>query len=342
MLKYLDFTQFQDLELDLLIDARTPAEYAHAHIKNARNLPSLTNAQHEEVGTLYKSDKQAARTLGACFVCENIQGYLRLIGRELKLSSKIGIYCARGGQRSKSQALILDQIGYKVYVLEGGYKAYRSYINRYFEGDLGLFGINLCGKTGVGKSELLEKLQGIIDLEGAANHLGSSFGGVKGAQPSQKSFEDDLFWQIKYAKSFKISISLKENMHEKNCVFIEAESSKIGKLQVPKALVALREGGLNVWCECKEDARIKRIKKDYKNVDLGFFEQAMKRISPFIKKSEAKCAKDAFLAGDLELCIKVLLNYYDKTYKKPVRVDFRINTDDLELAKKELCKLLGL
>lgn len=25
-----------------------------------------------------------------------------------------------------------------------------------------------------------------IDLEGLANHMGSSFGGVKGAQPSQK------------------------------------------------------------------------------------------------------------------------------------------------------------
>lgn len=348
MIKTLAFEDFANLKLDCLIDARSPAEYAQARIKDAINLPSLNDAQHKEIGTLYHSKKHLAKAKGAALMCANMQEHIKYLYEQHKLSSSLGIYCARGGKRSLAQALVLDQIGYKIYLLKGGYKSYRHFINQFFKTQPKIFCINLCGPTGVGKSELLRALSPKIDLEQLANHYGSSFGGVLGPQPSQKSFEDGLYWQIKKAikeheflqKNSKYSKYL--NNSDFPPVFIEAESKKIGRLLLPKTLTEAMQAGLHIWCECSLENRIKRIAKDYALVDESFFLAAMDKISPFIAKSQAKLAKDAFFAKDLYSCIKVLLKYYDQSYKPPIKIDKVINTDDIQNATKDLSLYLNL
>ena len=52
--------------------------------------------------------------------------------------------------------------------------------------------IILTGYTGASKTSLLNKLDNGLDLEGIANHRGSSFGSHIKAQPSQIDFENNL------------------------------------------------------------------------------------------------------------------------------------------------------
>ena len=78
-------------------------------------------------------------------------------------------------------------IGYRIYRLNGGYKAYRNHVLEFLERPLSTKFITLFGNTGCYKSKLIRALSPSIDLEAMANHLGSVFGAINGAQPSQKA-----------------------------------------------------------------------------------------------------------------------------------------------------------
>ena len=145
---------------DLLIDARSPKEYAESHIPNAQNFYALNDAEHQEVGTLYKQvSRNDAKILGARYICQNVALHLQEIAKSYTRSgSKIGIYCARGGLRSSSIAIILcthwlsslqaSKVATKVTV---------STCLTYLETISHITGSSsLGGNTGCGKSELLQ------------------------------------------------------------------------------------------------------------------------------------------------------------------------------------------
>jgi tRNA 2-selenouridine synthase len=107
------------------------------------------------------------------------------------------VYCWRGGQRSGSFASILSQIGWRVEVLDGGYRTWRRLVvGRLYEARLGFRLIRLDGYTGTAKTALLAEVAAlggqVIDLEGLARHRGSILGDVDGDQPAQKGFETAL------------------------------------------------------------------------------------------------------------------------------------------------------
>ncbi|HEY9649585.1 MAG TPA: tRNA 2-selenouridine(34) synthase MnmH, partial [Coleofasciculaceae cyanobacterium] len=142
------------------------------------------------------------------------------------------VYCWRGGQRSNSMALVLNQIGWQVTVLDGGYKTYREYIRNQLQQLPEQFTYQvLCGLTGSGKTHILRQLSNrgvqVLDLEGLANHRGSLLGqeweGKLSPQPSQKQFESLLVQQL-------IRFDASEP------VWVEAESNKIGQLYLPPCL----------------------------------------------------------------------------------------------------------
>jgi tRNA 2-selenouridine synthase len=71
------------------------------------------------------------------------------------------VYCWRGGQRSGSFASILSQIGWRVEVLEGGYRTWRRLVvGRLYDAELGLRLIRLDGYTGTAKTALLARGRG--------------------------------------------------------------------------------------------------------------------------------------------------------------------------------------
>src|SRR5256886_2290368 len=124
------FTQF-----DSIVDARSPAEYAEAHIPGAVSAPVLDDAERATFGTLYKQVSQFdARKLGAALLAKNVARHVETLFRGKDSHWRPLVYCWRGGQRSGAMAHMLREIGWDAKTLEGGYRAYRKWVVAQLEG----------------------------------------------------------------------------------------------------------------------------------------------------------------------------------------------------------------
>ncbi|MDB6182330.1 tRNA 2-selenouridine(34) synthase MnmH [Paracoccus fistulariae] len=214
---------------DNIIDVRAPAEYAEDHLPGAINLPVLSDDERAQVGTIYKQVSPFdARKIGGAMVAANAARHIAGPLADRDGSWRALIYCWRGGQRSGSFETILAQIGWRVDRVEGGYKSWRKLVvARVQDHPMPAPVVVLDGNTGSGKTAILGRLAArgvqIIDLEGLANHRGSLFGAMPGGQPGQKMFESRLALAI-------------EALDPSRPVVVEAESSRIGNLNIPKSV----------------------------------------------------------------------------------------------------------
>ncbi|PWE32884.1 tRNA 2-selenouridine(34) synthase MnmH [Maritimibacter sp. 55A14] len=244
------------LEADEIIDVRSPAEFAEDHLPGAVNLPVLSDAERARVGTIYvQQDAFLARKIGAALVARNAAAHI-----EGPLASRDGgwrplVYCWRGGQRSGSFASILAQIGWRVQLLEGGYRSYRRLVKAaLYDARFPVPVILLDGNTGTAKTELLHLLAArglqVIDLEGLANHRGSLFGPRPGGQPGQKAFESALAAAMR-------------QLDPGRAVVIEAESSKVGERILPPALWSAMKAAPRVTLSAPLEARARYLARAY-------------------------------------------------------------------------------
>ncbi|KQI70162.1 tRNA 2-selenouridine synthase [Loktanella sp. 3ANDIMAR09] len=216
-------------DFDTVIDVRSPAEFAEDHVPGAINLPALTNDQRAEVGTIYTQVSAfTARKLGAAMVARNVADYVDGPLNGFDGAWRPLVYCWRGGQRSGSVATILQQIGWRAEVVTGGYQSYRRLVHRsLYDDPVRHRLILLDGYTGTAKTALLHLLaaRGVqtLDLEGLAAHRGSLLGRVPGGQPAQKGFESALAARL-------------ARLDPDRPTLVEAESSKIGRIVLPKQL----------------------------------------------------------------------------------------------------------
>ena len=246
---------------DAVIDARSPAEFALDHLPGAINWPVLDDEQRRTVGTLYvQTSALEARKLGAMMAARNIADHLERWIADKPRDWQPLVYCWRGGQRSGSLAWFLDQIGFRTAKLAGGYKGFRAVVLQ----DLAAWPTRfefrvLAGRTGSGKTRLLQALaaQGaqVLNLEGLACHRGSILGNLPGQpQPSQKQFDNQL-WQTL------------GRLDAARPVFVESESKKIGRLQLPDALIRhMHAQGRVLRVAMPDAARVQLLLEDY-----GFF-----------------------------------------------------------------------
>jgi tRNA 2-selenouridine synthase len=245
---------------DTLIDARSPAEFAEDHLPGAVNWPVLDDDERRIVGTLYvQTSPLAARKLGAALVSRRIAAILDAHVHDKPKEWRPLVYCWRGGQRSGSLALVLAQIGFRTAQLQGGYKAFRARVRD----DLltlpaSLHYRVLCGRTGSGKTRLLQALARagaqVLDLESLAHHRGSVLGAMPGLpQPRQKQF-DTRVWQA--LRGFSAE----------RPVFVESESARIGSLRVPQALLdAMHQRADCVRVETPLPVRTAMLLADYRD-----------------------------------------------------------------------------
>jgi len=330
MLKEINIDDFyKDIDnYDLIIDARSPKEFKNSHLPTAQNLYALSDAQHQEIGEMYvQRSKQDAKVLGASYICQNTAEHLKTINKTHNLGNKIGIYCARGGLRSTSLATILSITGYRVYKIDRGYKDYRQYVLNYIENFKHENFIVLGGNTGCGKSELIQKLAPSIDLENLANHFGSTFGLMNGAQPNQKSFQNNLAHEL-------------QNIDINSWIFVEGESKKIGSIIQSNLFYKRLQSSIRVEITAPLEQRVKRILKDYINIDNEYFFNSIQTITPYIRKTSKEDAIKNYEKGDLAKVAEILLvDYYDKVYRKPKKIYHTIdNTNEYEA----LCELNDL
>jgi tRNA 2-selenouridine synthase len=244
-------------DFDAIIDARSPAEYAEDRLPSAINWPSLNDEERHIVGTCYKQVSAfEARKIGAALVARNIAAHIEREVLDKPKDWEPLLYCWRGGQRSGSLALVLGQIGFRVHLLEGGYKAWRRHVVQDLDGLPDRFEWRvLCGRTGSGKSRLLQSLSEagaqVLDLEQLAQHRGSVLGRLPGQpQPSQKQFEHRV-WQALRA------------LDPGRVVYVESESRKIGSVQVPARLIECMRAGDCLHVELDLPHRIALLMEEY-------------------------------------------------------------------------------
>jgi len=294
-----------------VIDVRSPAEFALDHVPEAVNCPVLDDAERAQIGTLYKQVSPFdAKKAGAALVSKNIARHIEERFRGRARGWRPLVYCWRGGQRSAAMAHVLREVGWEAATLEGGYRAYRREVLTQLESLPVRFRFRVvCGATGSGKSRLLEVLAArgaqVVDLERLACHRGSLLGDLPGEpQPSQKMF-DGLVW------------SALKRLDPARPVFVEAESKKIGQLQVPATLLERMREGVCLRLEAPLPERVRFLIGEYRH----FLEKpaALKERLQCLTSRYGRAVVGRWLAQTDsgawdELVADLLVTHYDPSY----------------------------
>jgi len=301
---------------DVIVDARSPGEFAVDHIPGALNLPVLNDAERAEVGTIYVQESRfKARRIGGAYVARNIARHVETAMADWPASMRPLVYCWRGGMRSNSMAVVLAQVGWRASVLAGGYRTYRRrVVQRLYESEPLKNVVLLDGHTGSGKTEVLARLSAhgvqTVDLEDLAAHRGSLFGSLPGRpQPSQKLFESRL-------------LAVLESRDLSRPLVVEAESSKVGQLMVPPVLWGAMDAAPRILLEAPAEARARYLAHAY--ADFGREPEALIALlsrlpdRPGHKRLEAWTA--LVRAGDLQaLAAALMAAHYDPAYRRAGR-----------------------
>ena len=337
-----------------LIDVRAPIEFQKGAFINAVNLPLMNNEERHLIGIKYKEKGNAeALKLGHELVKDDVKQ--RRVEAWLDFKSEYPdalLYCFRGGQRSKISQEWMKESGQNIVRLKGGYKAFRSYLMQEIENSTKRFKpIIIGGRTGSGKTILLKNIKNAIDLEGLANHRGSSFGRKTTPQPTQINFENALAYDL---------IQQLERGFDK--LFFEDEGKYVGSVYIPKefaeylshAPIIILETPDKERMEITFDEYIVQAQISYKtHFEKGYLQEwvkdiegAMKRINRRLGLERYKIVCNLFQDAldeqiknnslDLyKVWVAYLLNeYYDPMYdyqiqKNASRILFRGNSEEI-------------
>jgi tRNA 2-selenouridine synthase len=301
---------------DAIIDVRSPGEFAQDHVPGAINLPVLDDAQRAEVGTMFvQRSKFLARRIGAAYVARNIANHLQAALADRDGSFRPLVYCWRGGQRSAAMVTVMEQVGWSVTRLEGGYQTWRRKVVADLYGqdapaDTALKLVLLDGYTGSGKTGILRRLslEGVqaIDLEALADHRGSLFGATQAAQPRQKMFESRI-------------VEALDRLDRTRPIVVEAESSRIGRLTLPPALWAAMKAAPRIEVTVPIEARVALVLNDYQEIgaDVEALEAALRRLPRHHSRETVAGWVTAAREGRLaELVTDLMLHHYDPAYRR--------------------------
>jgi len=302
-----------------VIDVRSPGEFLQGHIPGAHNIPLFDNDERARVGTTYvKIGKEPAIELGKSIAGEKTDYYLDAI-RKVVPDKHMLLHCWRGGMRSEKIATFFAEAGYQVFLLEGGYKAYRGYIRQQFSSGRPIFLIG--GYTGSGKTGILKEIgksgHQIIDIEALACHKGSNFGHLgQNAQPTTAQFENDLY--SKWA-----------DLEPLKPLWLEHESMNIGSVTLPDTFHAAMLNGELFFIELPKAYRIHRLVDEYACFEKPVLQAVLEHLGQYMGSYQAREVLIALQNGDFEKVADISLAYYDKLYensltRRPVRKMVRI------------------
>jgi tRNA 2-selenouridine synthase len=297
-----------------VFDVRSEAEFSHAHIPGAHNLPLFNNEERAVVGTIYKQQsRELAIKKGLEYFGPKMKDMVVFVEEAItKLNPEnktVLVHCWRGGMRSAGVAWLLDLYGFKVYTLVGGYKAFRNWVLSRFDQKV-TFRI-LGGYTGSGKtivlSALKEKGAPVIDLEGLAGHKGSAFGNIGlPKQPSQEMFEN----------KFAVEIHKNTSVLSEKEIWLEDESQRIGTVNIPQILWNHIRTCPVYFLDIPFEERLNYLVETYGKLDAIELGEAIKRIQKRLGGLETKLALQYLGEENLKDCFSILLKYYDKQYSK--------------------------
>jgi tRNA 2-selenouridine synthase len=244
-------------------------------------------------------------------------------------SANLALYCWRGGMRSESMAWLLERYGLETIVLEGGYKAYRNHILKFFDKPLPLKVIT--GYTGSKKTALLHLLeeQGeqVVDLEGLAQHQGSSFGNKKSIQqPSTEQFQNLMYERIRM-------------MDNNRPIWIEDECIRIGQVNLPENLYRQINVSPHIFIDIPPSQRIDFLLEDYGILSPEELIDATKAIRKKLGFDHASRAIQFIQSGELRRAAEIILTYYDRRYKESIEGKKHLIQEYYKMDMKDLPEL---
>jgi tRNA 2-selenouridine synthase len=316
----------------LVIDARSPHEYAEDHIPGAVNLPVVDDSEFAEVGIRHKADKHAAYLIGVEYSLRNIADQIKPLISRYSPRDRFLVYCFRGGKRSRLWADNLRTIGFEVDLLAGGWKNYRRWVREGLDTLPRAFSYRvLCGPTGCGKTRVLHELrrqgQQVLELEGLAHHRGSLLGDLPGEQqPSQKLFDTALLEEMR-----KLDTNLS--------VWVEAESKKIGNLQLPESLYEAMHRSPVVNLTAPMAERVKLWREDYAHftADPQAMVRKLEPLKPLVGKDTLSLWTALAAEGRVdELFESVMARHYDPCYLRSTRRNYGQRPEALDLGLASL------
>ena len=325
---------WQQAREKLILDVRSPSEFAQGHIPGAKNLPLFDDEQRAEIGTIYKnSGKEAAVLRGLKHAGQKMAELVVQAKSATAGDNSVLVHCWRGGMRSQSVGWLLQTAGMQPQVLDGGYKSFRKFARSAFSTKWNLRVIS--GLTGAGKTRVLHLLktsgEQIIDLEGLANHRGSAFGGIgQPNQPTTEQFENELFREL-------------DSVDPKIPIWVEDEGNRIGTVVVPNEFHELLRHSRAVFLDSSPQQRVQNLIVDYGDLALGELEFSINKIRKRLGPQHADEAIAAVHSGRVPRAIEIVLGYYDRTYTKAANSMPRSEMESLPidgLSDKELVQAI--
>lgn len=316
----------------LVIDARSPHEFAEDHLPGAVNLPVVDDEEFAEVGIQHKTDKHAAYLIGVAYSLRNIADQIKPLISKYTPRDRFLVYCFRGGKRSRLWADNLRTIGFEVDVLAGGWKNYRRWVRTSLDTLAGAFSYRvLCGPTGCGKTRLLHELQRqrhqVLDLEGLAHHRGSLLGSLPNdPQPTQKLFDSALLDAMR-----KLDLN--------RTVWLEAESKKIGNLQLPATLFDAMHRSPVVNIDAPMSERVHLWREDYPHFaqdPLGMVDK-LEPLKPLVGKETLSDWRTLAADGHVDqLFESVMVRHYDPCYVRSTGRNYERHAQAMTIALPSL------
>lgn len=288
-----------------ILDTRSPGEFAQGHVPGAWSFPLFEDAERAQVGTCYRQEgPEAALDLGLTLVAPKLVPMVRQ-ARSLAPGGAVRVHCWRGGMRSQSTAQLLALAGLQVTRLAGGYKSFRRWVRDTVAVRRPV--VTLGGMTGTGKTAVLAALadlgEAVLDLEALANHRGSSYGALGlPPQPTTEQFENEvaIAWRA---------------LPLDRPIWIEAESRGIGTCRVPIELFEQMMAAPVLEVVRSLEDRIDHLLGVYGQTPRAQLLMATERIRKRLGGDRTQQALGHIEAGEAAAAIKIVLSYYDKTYR---------------------------
>ena len=347
-----DFTQLF-VNNTPLIDTRAPIEFNQGAFPCARSLPLMSDDERRSVGTCYKQQGQeSAIALGHKLVSgETKDARLNAWLEFIKKNPNGALYCFRGGLRSQiTQRWIYEHSGIDYPRVEGGYKALRRFLIDETCRIIGQINpIIIGGRTGCGKTLLLEKLTSSIDLEALANHRGSAFGNTTTNQPTQINFENALAIDLIKKQNFShllfedeganigtvhIPSCVQDKTTQSDLILLTADIEKRLQVSLDAYVVTMKRGFVEQDLECGFD--------NFSNYWLNSLDKIKKRLGLERYKhlkNQLNLALIAYQSNDstegfIPVIEDLLVNYYDPMYdyqikKKENRIIFEGDANEV-------------
>jgi tRNA 2-selenouridine synthase len=343
----------------LVIDLRSPGEFAEDHLPGARNVPLFGDEERALIGFLYhRESPQVAFEQGRALASARIQRLVSEIAghagwrltaddldRRVMAMTEAGIdgltaelagepvselparpvllHCWRGGLRSLSVVAFLRSLGYDDAMgLIGGYKAYRRHVIDATAGWDAPPAYVLRGLTGVGKTLVLREIE--------AQRPGSTFD-LERLAGHRSSLLGMVGLEPCTQKTFESRILARIREGSAGPLVFEGESRKVGDAIIPEHVWGVLGGGTSIELRASRAHRVQVLLDDYLATDAS--RPALRcQLEAVAERMPGRPDLVSMLDGGREAALVELLleDYYDPLYRHSEKGKHYAHTIDAE------------